>query len=553
VPRRSSLEASTHFLRENYYSCSIEHEDCYQESSSLPKRVVDISKPEYRLVEPHSGTKDKYATLSYTWGDREFVMNTSESYESLKQGFNKDTVPVAFQEAASIALDLEIHYIWIDTLCIIQDSIVDWEEQAAKMGDIFEAAAITIAASASPNPDYSLFGIRDPMCQEIELMTEAHGDIVFKARRKIVRGIHAKNGRSLDTDPLDLRAWGLQEKMLSTRVIAFTGAELQWTCRTLKACECHQNSYPSQPLFPTAAGRPSVEERMKHSKTWSEIIEEYSARNLTYPTDTLPALSGLASKYGAVTGFTYVAGLWKESLVYDLVWQRHDKLSLPSPSWLGPSFSWVSASGAVNYRFARYSYPGARINHTKIVDLYYETTAHGVYGKASNCTLTIRGSVVAAHLRSSSHNLNAYEICIENATYSPNADQRAVCEFSIDNPGAYYSSRVISMKSECVTLGKSFNDTGQKIEEPITLLSLYSIHDRRYLYQNFLILAKSRRNDDSYERIGVGSGKLYGRGGSRNDIPSESWLVRSFEWLSVDFEERGVVFESSMEQTICLR
>lgn len=189
VSRVSTLETSIQFLRENYYSCITEHEECRSGKTFLPKRVVDISKTQFQLIEPCDGTEGLYATLSYSWGARGFAMNTSQSYDMLKHPFNKETIPKAFQEAAALAQSLNIQYLWIDTLCIVQDNIVDWEEQAAMMGKIFEGAAITIAASSSPHPSRTLFETRDPKYQEIELFNEARDgvlDVVFKARRKIV-------------------------------------------------------------------------------------------------------------------------------------------------------------------------------------------------------------------------------------------------------------------------------------------------------------------------------------------------------------------------------
>jgi hypothetical protein len=551
VPRQLSLEASEQFLRENYYSCITEHEQCRPEIAFLPKRVIDISESIYKLVEPARDTKGLYATLSYSWGGKGFAMATSGSYEALKHGFDGKSLPKTFQDAATMARSLHIRYLWIDTLCIIQDSITDWEEESPKMGEIFGGAAITIAASSSPHPDHTLFKTREPRYQEVELYNGAAGgphDVVFKARRKIRRGIHAKIGRSTDTDadPLDARAWGLQERLLSTRLIAFTGTELQWTCRTLKSCECHQNPQPSQPLFPAPTGLSRIETTIKHSRSWIQVIEDYSNRKLTNPNDKLPALSGLASKFGNVTGFTYIAGLWKESILYDLVWQRDIGPVSVSSTWLAPSFSWASAPSPVHYRFARHVYPGSRIEHAKLVNFYYEAIGHGTYTRAMDCTLTLRGYTVAAHLRRTSEDSQAYAICIDNTIYLPNSDQRTICEFSIDAAIPQCNEKIDAEASEWKSLETVSN-------EPIILLSLYSIHHRRYLYQNFLILRKSHQDVNTYERIGIGSGKLYREGGSISDIPSKPRLVRPFEWLSVDLGKRGRSIGNLEEQVMYIR
>jgi hypothetical protein len=556
VPRSASLEASVNFLCENYYSCTTEHEKkCFPDGPSyLPKRTVDVSNNDrYSLVEHSTGTVGVYAALSYSWGDRGFAMATSANFEELKHGFERAILPMAFQDAAVMARSLDIDYLWIDTLCIIQDSRSDWEEQAARMGGIFEAAAITISASSSLNPYHTLFGQRDRMYEEIDLFSGKKGapsDVKFKARRKIDRGIHTKTGRSTYKDPLDTRAWGLQEKLLSRRLIAFTGAELQWTCRTSRACECQQKTYPAQPLFTDDISKSSAERIRENSKIWSKTVEEYSSRELRFPLDRLPALSGLARKFGARTGLTYNAGGWNETLLYDLVWQRDVESSRITESWISPSYSWASAPGAVSFRYARHSYPGSRILHAEVVVPYYETVGKDIYGKAKDGALTIRGHMVAAQLRrSSSGDAQGYTIYIGDAEYTPNTSQRSVCEFSIDAAIPSYSARTDSMTTHGVLCGSSSEDTSLMIEGPVTLLSLYSIHDRRYLYQNFLVLARSQEGADTYKRVGIGSGKLY-RGDS---IPQEAHLVRPFEWLSVDVAKHGRSIVEVEEQVVCIR
>jgi len=556
VPRESTFAASVNFLKENYYTCVTDHEECDRGPSWLPKRIVDISRSQYRVVEPPAGTEGIYATLSYSWGSSGFAMTTSGNYEEMTLGFDRKRLPIAFRDAADMARSLGIRYLWIDTLCIVQDSSTDWEEQAARMGQIYEGAAITIAASLSTDPHHSLFQEREQIYEEIELMSgfqRGPPDVVFKARRKIARGIHAKTGRSRDIDPLDTRAWGLQEKMLSTRLIAFTGAELQWTCRASKACECRHDALPVNPLFPAPIGSETTNGIMKLSRSWSQIIEEYSTRELKFSEDRLPALSGLANKFGAETGYTYIAGGWKETLLYDLVWQRDLGPILESSTWLAPSWSWASSPGAVNFRLARHSYPGSRIEHTRLVDHYYKSAGSSLYSRALTCSLTVHGHTVAALLRRPSHDVETHTICIDSAIYSPNTDKRATCEFSIDAFVPFYNANETPGTSERLPSKTYDHSLDQEREEPITLLSLYSIHHRRYLYHNFLILARLDHEPNTYRRIGIGSGKMYRGSGSEHHFPSEAQHVRPFEWLSIGSRDTGRKFRDIVEQDVRIR
>lgn len=466
-------------------------------------------------------------------------MNTSDTFERLKIGFDRDVLPRAFQDAALIAHSLGIKYLWIDTLCIIQDSSRDWEEQAAQMGDIFAAATITIAANSSPNPNHSLFASRQQIYNEIELSSgavEGSLGVVYKARRKINKGIHAKTGILLEADPLEVRAWALQERILSTRLIAFTGAELQWKCQTLKTCQCRENPAPSQPLFHSRIGDTLLERTLGFSKTWSQIVEEYTTCSLKVQEDKLPAIAGLASKFGVTTKFKYVAGLWQESLLYDLAWQCEEgSYAIRTTTYLGPSFSWVSAPGAISFRLARHSYPGTRLDHTKILDVNYQTTHENTYGRAISASLVLWSHTVTARLRSLSGHHGAYELCIDDAVYQPNANKRASCEFSIDTTILIHYAEKPHKVAKNMLSGIISENTDLELDCTVLLLSLYSVHHRGTLYQNFLIVEKPHGNLHSYRRIGVGTGKIYCKDGVENEMPSDPQEVRPFEWLSVDF------------------
>lgn len=564
VSRENIPETALQFIQENYIYCRTVHSKCTEVISKLPKRILDISTDQYRLVEPYEGEKASYATLSYSWGVKSFSKTTIESYERLKCGFQKEDLPIAFQEAALVARFLNIDFIWIDSLCIIQDDVDDWEEQAAQMGQIFEFAAITIAASLSSSPYDSLFTKRNAKYEEFELYHDRNStndNVVFRARRKIVFGIHAKTGRSKDVDRLDTRAWGLQEKLLSNRLVAFTGAEIQWTCQTSKVCECRKKCYISQPLFPLLVKEAETKDECGYAKAWSNIVEPYSNRDLTFPDDRLPALSGLAKKFWKATDYTYIAGLWQESIWYDLMWQ-HDTVAAPNTQiidattshatvtarYIGPSFSWVSTTSAVNYRFARHAYPGTRVRHMTIVGSEYDTNGRDTFGKAVGARISIRGTTVEAQLRCTSKSPNGYELHILKAIYQPNTDQRKICEFSID---AHHTAgmRAGTVERPANTLaGACGRVETQEKDTPVILLGIYSIHHRNYLYQNFLILKLFSHGTNTYERVGIGSGKIY----DRNDIPAQSQLVQPFDWLSVDFGSKAGSVRTVADQAICL-
>ena len=103
-----------------------EHDICRQGSTLLPKRVIDIFNRPFRSITTKPGQPGFYAALSCCRGDRGVKINTSRNWETLERGYNRDPVPVAFQDMAKIAYRLNVKYLWIDILYIIQDDIGDW-------------------------------------------------------------------------------------------------------------------------------------------------------------------------------------------------------------------------------------------------------------------------------------------------------------------------------------------------------------------------------------------------------------------------------------------
>lgn len=169
----------------------------------------------------------------------------------------------------------------------------------------------------------------------------------------------------------------------------------------------------------------------------------------------------------------------------------------------------MSINGAVNFRLARHSYSGLRIQHTKVLKMCSTTAGCDTYSKAVGSSLTLQGTTVMTILRWSSGDTPAYVLCINDMVYMPNTDRRATCEFSIETPLPSHTHRENERTGEKTLHDDAYNCPSQHTEEPVVLMSLYSIQNRRCLYQNFLILAKSHRDPDAYKRIGIGSGKLY--------------------------------------------
>ena len=141
---------------ENHLACCYERRElCKQISSFLPKRILDIrlSPDTIKLVETEPNSSDRYVALSYCWGITHPLTTTILSIEERKSVIEMSFLPKTFKDAIFLTRRLGLRYIWIDSLCIIQDSAVDWEVESAKMATVYEQAYLTIAVSSSSSCD----------------------------------------------------------------------------------------------------------------------------------------------------------------------------------------------------------------------------------------------------------------------------------------------------------------------------------------------------------------------------------------------------------------
>lgn len=380
--------------------------------SNPPKRLVYIENPGdiyVKVIETSINFRESYIALSYCWGKGVCLKTTKTNLLDMMRGIERTNLPSVVSDAISITGVLGFKYIWIDSLCIIQDDVRDWEEESARMCTIYEGAYLTIAASSAESADVPLaerYRCHEPTIFQCRQNANSNGgklDTIFQlaAREECEYGFHNEDAvRRPDREPLHDRGWTLQEAILSKRVVFYTPTELQWQCQAVQTCQC-QIPPPIKPgVITTRAhirgdpGRP----RQLHEifAAWDRIVEAYTERLLTNPDDKMPALSGLAQlvrrniialriregnstdKPSPFRQSRYVAGLWAGDLIRGMLWgPLHMTVNLPySPAqttsttiilgahvredispdidkasyYRAPSFSWASVDGPVTYR-----------------------------------------------------------------------------------------------------------------------------------------------------------------------------------------------------------
>ncbi|KAF2497883.1 HET-domain-containing protein [Lophium mytilinum] len=370
----SAFEWASRTLR----NCINSHKKCkLDRNTKLPTRVLDVGASqqsslenaiEVKLVQS-SGFSAQYACLSHCWGTSKQITTTSKNMDAHMKGIAWESLPKTFHDAIVFTRRLRLRYLWIDSLCIIQDDKNDWAKESAQMAAIYQNSYITLVATKSGNGSGGCFSSATPMDQDHPL-TPPFVESIAGEEKSITRSrifvreqlVHF-NDINTTEHPLISRGWVYQERLLAPRVLHFCAKELVWECQEGVDCEC--NNYDSAPMkelekFKVAEmledwALPKRRHQTRRPVTllWHQMVQRYSRLALTKRSDKLPAIAGLAREIGRCKPGKYLAGLWEDSLYDDLLWEADDKCAERLGSYRAPSWSWASVNGSV-----RFSLPG---------------------------------------------------------------------------------------------------------------------------------------------------------------------------------------------------
>ena len=222
-------ESAVEIAKDWLNDCITSHPNCRDNhDQTLPTRLLDLellhNTKDLKLVET-TGESGQYAALSHCWGTTQQFTTTKATLTKRKVCIPFTELPKTFKEAVQVARALRIRYLWIDSLCIIQGDHDDWAREAARMSAVYQNALITIAAAASDSGDKGLF--RRSVEYEVETHpTEGESlSLIFRPPRK-----HLGSREDREMFPLAQRAWALQERFLSPRVLHYTSQELSFEC-----------------------------------------------------------------------------------------------------------------------------------------------------------------------------------------------------------------------------------------------------------------------------------------------------------------------------------
>lgn len=451
-----------------------------------PKRLIDVTDPTSpRLLETQfEPPSSHYATLSHCWGiNPDFVTLTTENLAEFRSGITIDILPASFREAMIICHKLAVRYIWIDSLCILQDSQSDWLLHAAEMSSVYRNCYLNLSFDAAENPRQGAFRRRDPdIIQECVAFSTIPRDLKlasvgsfdpFGSDSESCGSLQYddSNISSMDDDsnetsrgeadtikadptntttgalrclvfvpeldyllpstqrlPLSRRAWVVQERLLSTRVLHFMNDRIRWECGTdnslqeglpygLPGTGKSFDQYSKSP-FNCYPEDTSDRRQWHHVQHWFNLIRLYSNCLLTYPEkDKLAAWAAIAQRFAAVFGEEYYAGHFRKNMPFDLVWEVHGRPhNQDSARRRYPTWSWTSVDTEVICSSAWWSSPHSLV----VIDDVSLTLADQSYkyGPVMYGQLNLRCLIVKCELgtRQDGYTDDVRKVCLQEVT-----------------------------------------------------------------------------------------------------------------------------------------
>ncbi|PBK66881.1 HET-domain-containing protein [Armillaria solidipes] len=335
------------------------HECCPQPCAALlPTRVIDCKDPDQPRLLAHNGVEDKYVALSYVWGGKQPHSTTTKNLESYIKGIPLINIPKTVVDAITVTRKLGLQYLWVDALCILQDSKDDKAREIARIRHIFRDAYVTIIAACTHRVSDGFLHVRTEGIARWGVKESML--LPFRCPNGGIGGLQQKD--EAPKEPTDERAWCLEERVLSPRKLIYASHTLQYECQAIHvnvngSCNFIKPDYfhnvPRLPdlTFDAVQGShdsdSSVEDEVR--KAWVVILQMYAQRTVTHPEDRLVAFSGIASHFQHYwLNSKYIAGLWEHQLPSSLMWYSRLGSECRPPCYRAPSWSWASVEGAID-------------------------------------------------------------------------------------------------------------------------------------------------------------------------------------------------------------
>ncbi|KAK2606930.1 hypothetical protein N8I77_005649 [Diaporthe amygdali] len=329
-------------------------------------------------------------------------MLQSDNITLLQKEIRETDLPNSFRDTFVTCRRMGVQYLWIDSLCIIQsgtEAKEDWLKELGAMETVYTNSLFTISIDRAENAHQGAFVSRDP-----SIVQACHVYGMLRSEQEntlhaVILTVWADRDsiKSLDEQPLAQRAWTFQERILSPRLLRFGPDRIWWECNE-NCCNEYldkgnsrivssqnmkddsKRSYENRSgcifTIPKIALRSagsihSIQDLKDHRHVlgaWMKAREDYSIRTLTRVQDKLPAIGGVASKFGAYFDHDYLAGLFRKELPFGLLWMTVEPNSRQD-HYRAPTWSWASINRKVSMTLQEgYLRNGNECNHCAILE-----------------------------------------------------------------------------------------------------------------------------------------------------------------------------------------
>lgn len=451
LPTPRIPDSTFHDIRDWVTDCLSNHLECQKhvqvsqslpELKRLPTRLLDVSQISDQRLVTLAETTDfdpttRYITLSHCWGDFLPVRLLESLYESFKEGLLIDQLPKTFQDAINSTRALQVRYLWIDALCIIQDSDIDWLRESLLMSSVYSNSWLNLAATSSANGHGGLFHSRNILLSSPCTVTASWKGFA-PGSYTVLDG--STWTRRVEESPLNQRAWVLQERLLAPRTAHFAHDQIFWECREILACETFPLGAPEYKQNVVDFLKDiSFENLIGSNEEWLNWVREYTKRSLTKDSDKLVAIAGLATHAQRKLNWSeddYVAGLWRHDLAVDLLW-RTAGVGTKMPCYAAPSWSWASIKGDIYFHSSDNRNVVRNNLAIKLLSIVVSPAGGGM-GPVSDGYLVIQGPLHQIHLSQPDLSIDNYPCLQKLRIGATELCSHSAFEDSLDDDSWYH-------------------------------------------------------------------------------------------------------------------
>jgi hypothetical protein len=422
------------------------------------------------------------------------------------RGIEVKLLPQTLLDAIEVTKKLGFKYLWVDALCIMQDSAEeaaqqDMQRELATMDQVYKNATMTIVAACAPSATDGFLRDRPESGQNyFDIPCRLSPEHFFVAHiQELIRYDDTK-------EPINLRAWTFQEELLSPHLLIYASHTLQWQCRTL-TCNFggsyHAPNLTAAPSLPSPQkllledpernyNRGQIRPHIPHTilQHWLRIVSTYANRKSSLPSDKLPALSALAASYAPVFGPEYHAGIWARSAVQQLCWRTADSRQFFTrpPQYRAPSWSWAALDGLTYFpSFLETNNTSVCVPYHRFSIVEWQTrpkTPHLPYGEVTAGKL-----VVTTVLR--------------DATFDPSSSLSIRFDEAANLELHDMTAAPSSAYPGLLQTAQGYSDTADdNFTRPVRCLAMYRSNSPKDLLVHGLMLIEPLGHDGLFRRIG---------------------------------------------------